>query len=576
MKNKKYYFFLILFVFFFSLLFNLIFYYILKDLYTSSEVIIPYGLHPFDICSINPSLWNCCKVSYFIFSSISLIIIGKTCFSFLFKLYLQKHISKVYSAPQADISNNSLSLLVGYTLNRSPIFIPEKGLFQNILITGTIGTGKTSSAIYPFTEQLISYQSSVSYKKLGMLILDVKGNYFTQVQKYAIQSQREKDLVVVELGSSFHYNPLDKPELKPSIIANRLKTILTLFSPNNSDSFWLDKVEQVLEECIKFCRLYQDGYVTFEEIHKLVTIPNYYQTKLDFITNLFQSNFYSKSQLYDLNTSLHFFDKEFSMLDERTLSIIKAEITRITGTFISDYEILKTFSPKKEDITFSGFQDVIQQGKIVVLHMNIAEFQNLSKIIAAYLKLDFQTEVMKNLGVKNKVKPCAFICDEYSEYATSTDANFFSQSRESKCINIISTQSYTSLFQALNNTYSAKIIIQNLVNKLWFRTDDISTIEDIQKQIGKEEKEKISKNISENAKETNYNYLFHSFLSQSSNLSESINSYFQTDFVYDTNYFTQNLETFTCIAFLSDGNSIISPQKLKLIPYFKTYKEVFP
>ena len=111
---------------------------------------------------------------------------------------------------------------------------------------------------------------------------------------------------------------------------------------------------------------------------------------------------------------------------------------------------------------------------------------------------------------------------------------------------------------------------------MWFRTDDISTIEDIQKQIGKEEKEKISKNISENAKETNYNYLFHSFLSQSPNLSESINSYFQTDFVYDTNYFTQNLETFTCIAFLSDGNSIISPQKLKLIPYFKTYKEVFP
>ena len=43
------------------------------------------------------------------------------------------------------------------------------------------------------------------------------------------------------------------------------------------------------------------------------------------------------------------------------------------------------------------------------------------------------------------------------------------------------------------------MIIQNLINKLWFRSDDIFTIEDIQKQIGKEDKEKFSHSISENA-----------------------------------------------------------------------------
>ena len=47
-----------------------------------------------------------------------------------------------------------------------------------------------------------------------------------------------------------------------------------------------------------------------------------------------------------------------------------------------------------------------------------------------------------------------------------------------------------------------------LVNKLWFRNDDIFTIEEAQKQVGKEEKKKTSKTISENAKETNYNYFF--------------------------------------------------------------------
>lgn len=58
------------------------------------------------------------------------------------------------------------------------------------------------------------------------------------------------------------------------------------------------------------------------------------------------------------------------------------------------------------------------------------------------------------------------------------------------------------------------------------------------------------------------------FSSIDSNLSESINTYFQFDYSYDYNFFTQELETFTCLSFLSDGNKIIKPQKINMIPYF--------
>lgn len=170
---------------------------------------------------------------------------------------------------------------------------------------------------------------------------------------------------------------------------------------------------------------------------------------------------------------------------------------------------------------------------------------------------------------QNDFSPAVFISDEYSEYCTISDSQFFSQSREAKCINIVATQSYTSLLNTLNNQYAVQVIIQNLVNKLWFRTDDIFTIESAQKQIGKEDKEKYSKNISENAKETNYSYFTNSFISGNSSISESINTYFQNDYIYDTNFFTQDLENFSCLSFLSDGNQIISPQKIKLKPYFK-------
>lgn len=285
----------------------------------------------------------------------------------------------------------------------------------------------------------------------------------------------------------------------------------------------------------------------------------------------------SKKDCYDALSSLDFFTKEFLCLDERTSSIIKSEITRITSPFVSDYDVLNTFCPKKSDVNFHGFKDLVDNGKIVVLNMNISEYRNLSKIIATYLKLDFQGEVMSRLANydADKIRRVAFISDEFQEYVSATDADFFAQSREAKCINIVATQSYSSLLHALNNQYTVKVIIQNLINKFWFRTDDVFTIDDIQKQIGKEEKTKISKTISENAKETHYSYFTNSLNSTDSNLSESINKSTQLDYVYDSNFFTRELETFSCLAFLSDGFKILPPMKLKLKPHFIQDKSIF-
>lgn len=416
----------------------------------------------------------------------------------------------------------------------------------------------------PFLKQLISQDSP----KLGMLILDVKGNFYKAVKKYAKEYDRLDSLIIIELGSNIKYNPLNKPNLKPSVLANRLKTILELFSSNNSDSYWLDKSEQVITEAIKLCRLYNNGYVTFVELHNLINYDDYFQTKIEFLRKAFQSGTLSREKIYDLYSSLNFFENEFRRLDSRTLSIIKSEITRITNTFISDYDVLNTFCPKEDEINFCGFESLIKENKIVVLNMNIAKYKNLSKIIAAYLKLDFQSEVLIQLSNKKSISPTVFMCDEYHEYITLSDSDFFAQSREAKCINIVATQSYTSLLNTLKDESSVKVILQNLVNKIWLRTDDIFTIESAQKQIGREDKIKYSRNISENAGETNYNYFINSLESKKSNISESISTQIHTDFVYDTNFFTQKLKTFSCLAFLSDGTQILPPCKVDLFPSF--------
>ena len=539
-----------------------------KNIFEAKYLLFPYALHPFDIVSLYPDTWILLKKLYIISFSISYIILYNK-FSNL--IYSKFSTNKQKTNPISLLETSSLSLFVGIS-NNIPIFISEKGLYQNILITGTIGTGKTSSAMYPFTKQLLKYNASNSLEKLAMLILDVKGNYFSKVIEYAKEFNRLNDVISIDLTTGFKYNPLDKPDLKPIVLANRLKTILTLFSPNSSESYWLDKSEQILAECIKFCRLYNNGYVSFSELHKLIMFPEYYYQKLNITKELFKSGKYSNSEVYDLLTSIDFFEKEFFSLDSRTLSILKSEISRITNIFVSDYNVSKTFCPAKKDINFHGFKEVLEKGKIVVLNMNISEYRNLSKIIATYLKLDFQTEVMSRLGKNVFIRKSAFISDEFHEYVTSTDADFLSGCREAKCINIVATQSYSSIKNTLKDESSTKVILQNLINKFWFRTDDIFTIEEAQKQIGKEEKEKFSTTISENAKETNFNFITNKFFSKNSNLSESYNKYTQNDYIYDTNYFSQTLETFKSLAFISDGTKIFKPMQIQMIPYYNEKK----
>lgn len=556
--------------------------YLFYPLYIAQEVIIPYGIHPFDICSKNPELWKIIKILYIITFIFANLVFSNS----LYKRFLHKfqiinsnkksacnHLSNNNFNSMLNFSNNELKILVGYDKkNNKDIYLPESGLYQNFLVTGTIGSGKTSSAMYPFTEQFIRFNSKNPNLKIGMLILDVKGNYYKQVKQYCRKYNIENDLIVIQLNSNIYYNPLHKPDLKPQVLANRLKTILTLFSENNTESYWLDKAEQILSECIKLCRLYNNGYVTFLELHKLITISDYYKEKINVLRDLFISCKLSNDQIYELNASLNFFQKEFENLDARTKAILISEITRITNTFISDYDVVNTFCPPIEKLTFTGFKDIILNGKIVVLNMNISEYSLLSKIIATYLKLDFQTEIMSALANGNQ-RTTAFICDEYDKYASKTDSEFFSLSREAKCINIVSMQSYSSLKTTLKDDAFVKVIIQNLINKIWFRTDDIFTIEEAQKQLGKEEKQRISKSISESAKETRFSYITNTLNSENSNISETYSTYSQTDYIYDTNFFTQNLETFNALTFLSDGNKIYPPSKLEMIPYFKRKKD---
>ena len=180
----------ILFNLFFLLLIFVSCFFLFKNLYLSDEVIISFVLHPFNICERYPKIWHYMKTAYIPVTFVSSIIFINVIYSSIFT-------KRKKSEQKNNIENSDLHLEI-FNENNS-IIIPESGLYQNFLITGTIGSGKTSSVMYPFTKQLIKYKCKNLYKKLGMLILDVKGNYYSQVKKYAKYYGRNDDLIVIEI-----------------------------------------------------------------------------------------------------------------------------------------------------------------------------------------------------------------------------------------------------------------------------------------------------------------------------------------------------------------------------------------
>ena len=459
---------------------------------------------------------------------------------------VKKIIYKIKNSTNKTINNvEKGDISIGKDKLNNEVIIDNNGLYQNILITGSIGSGKTTGAIDAILEQFIS-------NNLNGVVIDIKGNYVKTINKIANTYFRKKDIIEISFNNDLVYNPLDT-NISDIELAHMLKKVIILISENNvEDSFWLDKVESYLRDFIILIRTY-NSYVDFGEIHKLVNDKKYLINKINYIKEKVLKNSFDDNTLFKLKNSIKNIKNEYLKLDIRTFNIIKAEITRLTSVFVSDYNIYKKFCGK------SNINDFFS-GKIIVLSLGIGNNRLLTKVISTYLKLEYQRQVL----IREKYKTSFFICDEYQEIANVEDAYFFSISREYKSINVVSMQSYTSLINTLKSTSAAKVIIQNLVNNIWLRNDDNYTISEIIKQIGKEMKSYENLTISETGTNTRYSVLSNSFRDYKTGLSKNISYNKRLDYKYTEDFFVLNLKTFEACCLVSYKNKIYFYEKVFL------------
>ncbi|HWW82256.1 MAG TPA: type IV secretion system DNA-binding domain-containing protein [Vicinamibacterales bacterium] len=156
--------------------------------------------------------------------------------------------------------------------------IPERGLFTGIAIVGAVGTGKTTGCLYPFADQLFGYCRADRERRIGALVLEVKGDFCVWLRRLLHRHGRDEDYVEVSLEGPWRYNPLHN-DLDAYALAFGIASLLNNVFGKGKEPFW----QQAYTNLIKFIILLHkvvDDYVTLFEVYVCAINPDQLARKI--------------------------------------------------------------------------------------------------------------------------------------------------------------------------------------------------------------------------------------------------------------------------------------------------------
>ena len=158
------------------------------------------------------------------------------------------------------------------TQGRAPsprwLTIPQRGLYTGVMILGAVGTGKTSACMYPYVDQLLRWRAQDSDRKLGGLVLEVKGDFCRQLRAMLAKAGRGDDYLEIGLDTGVCYNPLHN-DLDPYAVAYAIGSLLNNLFGRSKEPFWQQAYTDLLKFVISLRRI-TEGYTTLAEVYRFI------------------------------------------------------------------------------------------------------------------------------------------------------------------------------------------------------------------------------------------------------------------------------------------------------------------
>lgn len=282
------------------------------------------------------------------------------------------------------------------------------------------------------------------------------------------------------------------------------------------------------------------------------------------------------------------FHQDWMRIDQRLRTSIVEGIAFFLSLFDENPALRRVFCPPKSCLQPGGvdatggialppFSELIEQGKVVALNFPISTNPGLARLIGTMMKQDFQRAVLDRVtrmeAEPNRPwRPVLFLCDEYHMFATvgsnepTGDEKFFSQSRQSKCIPIVATQSVSSLKSVLSGE-AWRTLLQTFRTKIFLCLSDDFSAQVASDLCGRDEQLKLSYNFSESGQDAEISLLTGKATSKKASLSASKNYSLQKDCIFEPRTFSE-LRNAQAIVLAYDGQNPHPPSYCFLKPYF--------
>jgi hypothetical protein len=233
---------------------------------------------------LKPSLFYALKYVYLTMLFSTPFVVFSMAFSSLYIFFARRGNRtgqiRLPSYPEPEV-RESLYLVVGEVHqakrpepveNPRWLVVPDRGLFTGIAIFGAIGSGKTSGCMYPFAKQLLSFRAKDKQRRVGGLILEVKGDFCYHVNHILKDAGRGDDYVEISLDSPYRYNPLHN-DLDAYALSYGIASLLNNLFGKSKEPFWQQAYTNLMKFIILLHKVLYD-YVTLFDIYECAINPD--------------------------------------------------------------------------------------------------------------------------------------------------------------------------------------------------------------------------------------------------------------------------------------------------------------
>ena len=333
-----------------------------------------------------------------------------------------------------------------------------RDVFEHILVTGSTGTGKTSTVGYHLAKSLLHAKGLGEEEKIGLVIFLYKASDLQLWLRWCEEQGRSQDVVIIDDQQKDVFNILQYYKDRDAISAvdalmNLSGLSLGGSAQKGSEEYWEQAKRQRLHRLILLNQLSGEplNITTLSKLHSTAAQnPGHLQDE-SFLNQSFCWQMLGKAaeKVGEHHPQFalveDYFVREMPYMADRTRSSILSLTSAILEPFVS--------SPLLHNLFCGGTSldlDTLLSGKIVLLNLPIQQYEYSGKLAQIMFKYVLQKRI-ESRNSDEFPNPVVLWLDEYQHYITPYDFLFLSTARSSRVGCVLLTQNISNLYAQIGS-----------------------------------------------------------------------------------------------------------------------------